>query len=61
MNEQTKNALEDTVNSILLSLPREIDLDGGDLKINYALINEGIIITDSYMSFIIDGTIHAAG
>ncbi len=36
--------------------PREVDVKG--MTVGYGLVGEGIIITDKYLSVILDGTVH---
>lgn len=52
------NALEETVNDILKTIPSEIKVNNGKLLFDYSLIDEGIIVTDDYLSIIMDGTLH---
>lgn len=60
MNQQTTDSFQGVINDLLLSVPREITLSGGNLEVDYGLIDKGIIVTDNYFSVITDGTVHVA-
>ena len=41
-----------------MKVPTEADFDNGLIQIDYALVNEAIVVTDEYFSLVIDGTVH---
>jgi hypothetical protein len=41
-----------------MGIPTKIDVEDGSLEIDYALVNEGIVISDKFISILFDGTFH---
>ena len=58
MGEQTKNALEGVVNELLVTVPRNVKVSDGQLEVDYGLVEDGIVVTDEYLSVLMDGTFH---
>ena len=58
MNEPTRKSLEDLINDLLISQPKEIDVDGDMVAIDYRFIGDGVSVTDDYFSIIMDGTVN---
>lgn len=58
MSSENKKALQDLINQHLKNAPRDIQLDGKQLEIDYGLVSEGFEVTDTYFSIISDGTVH---
>lgn len=58
MNEQTKIALQGLINDLLLRVPKQYAFDDGRVDVDYSLVNDGIVITDDFLSVVMDGTVH---
>lgn len=41
-------------------MPTEATFNNGTVAIDYALVNEGIVVTDTYFALVMDGTVHLA-
>ena len=54
-----RNALQDTINQYLVKTPTSAKLSK-DLAIDYALVKDGIKVTDRFVSVIYDGTFYPA-
>ena len=59
MEEPGRKALEAMVNEMLLREPREIDVDGDQVEVDYRFIGDGVQVTDDFFSIIMDGTVSA--
>ncbi len=59
MHEPTRKALEAMINEMLLSEPREIDIDNNQVEVDYRFLGDGIYVTDNYFSIVMDGTVTA--
>jgi len=59
MREPTRKSLEAMINAMLLSEPREIDIDGDQIEIDYRFLGDGIYVTDDFFSITMDGTVTA--
>jgi len=59
MKEPTRKSLEAMINDMLLSEPREIDIDGDQIEIDYRFLGDGIYVTDDFFSVTMDGTVTA--
>lgn len=59
MEEPARKALESMVNDMLLREPREIDVDGDQIEIDYRFVGEGVQVTDDFFTIIMDGTVSA--
>ena len=59
MEEPARKALEAMVNEMLLREPREIDVDGDQVEVDYRFIGDGVQVTDDFLSIIMDGTVSA--
>lgn len=58
VNNQTQAVFEQAVNTQLLKVPTEATFDNGQVAIDYALVNEGIVVTDTYFALVMDGTVY---
>lgn len=61
-DQKMKESLEDTINHALwrASYSRTLDVFGRTLEIDYAFTDQGIAISEDYISLIFDGTCHPA-
>lgn len=59
MEEPARKALESMVNDMLLREPREIDVDGDQVEVDYRFVGDGVQVTDDFFSIIMDGTVSA--
>jgi len=59
MEEPARKALESMVNDMLLREPREIDVDGDQVEVDYRFVGDGLQVTDDFFSIIMDGTVSA--
>ena len=59
MEEPARKALESMVNDMLLREPREIDVDGDQVEVDYRFVGDGVQVTDDFFSIIMDGTVTA--
>ena len=59
MHEPARKALEAMINEMLLSEPREIDIDNNQVEVDYRFLGDGIYVTDNYFSIVMDGTVTA--
>ena len=58
MNTETRNSLEEIVNQAL-STPRELEFKNDLIDVDYSFVDEGIVVTDDYVSLALDGTFTA--
>lgn len=58
MNGETKNAIQSIVNDLLSEVPTKAVVEGGELEIDYALVGQGIVIEEKFISVLMDGTTH---
>jgi hypothetical protein len=59
MEDPARKALESMVNDMLLREPREIDVDGDQVEVDYRFVGDGVQVTDEFFSIIMDGTVSA--
>jgi hypothetical protein len=43
---------------MLRQAPHEFVFDNDQVAIDYSLVNEGVVVTDTYFAVIMDGTVH---
>ena len=62
-NDPMKRALEDTINQNIIANHKEASKDFEDLgfEVDYSLVDEGVHVTDKFISVIFDGTFHKIG
>lgn len=58
MDTQTKKSVEDIVNEAL-STPKELEFKNDLIDVDYSFVDEGIVVTDDYISLAFDGTFSA--
>ncbi len=58
MNTETRKSLEEIVNQAL-STPRELEFKNDLIDVDYSFVDEGIVVTDDYISLALDGTFTA--
>jgi hypothetical protein len=58
MDTQTKKSVEDIVNEAL-STPKELEFKNDLIDVDYSFVDEGIVVTDDYISLALDGTFSA--
>ena len=62
-NDPMKRALEDTINQNIVSNHKEAshDFENYGFEIDYSLVDEGVHVTDKFISVVFDGTFHKIG
>jgi len=55
-NEPMRDALTDLINQFLK--PKELLYERDGIEIDYTLVDDGVIVSDKYISAIFDGTFH---
>jgi hypothetical protein len=56
-----RKALEDTINSNLHGLNSHERFPKYGFEVDYSLVNEGVIVSDNFISTVLDGTFHPIG
>mmetsp|Transcript_6694 Transcript_6694/g.10756 ORF Transcript_6694/g.10756 Transcript_6694/m.10756 type:complete len:124 (+) Transcript_6694:506-877(+) len=57
-NQDMIDALQMTVNSNLMGLKTQQDITDLGVEVDYRLLQDGIHVTDDFISMVIDGTFH---
>ena len=58
MDTQTKKSVEEVVNEALAT-PKELEYKNDLIDVDYSFVDEGIVVTDDYVSLAFDGTFSA--
>jgi hypothetical protein len=59
MDAQTRKSLQDMLNQVLAT-PRELDYRNELIDVDYSFVDEGLVIKNDYVSFVLDGTFSPA-
>jgi hypothetical protein len=58
MDTQTKKSVEEVINEALAT-PKELEFKNDLIDVDYSFVDEGIVVTNDYVSLAFDGTFSA--
>ena len=60
-NKSMISALEQTINQYIIKIKTQKKFEDYNLEVDYSLVDEGVHVSDKFISIVFDGTIHTLG